>query len=393
MILKVVIFNPNLDMSTNPTLVNLVRRLSEDGIPIDIYRPEEHECYLPQDRAGENIKFHDYQYMPFAAPPGIVGFLYHVKERMKEKLKVFARLLMARKSVVLAVDPRGVVEAYAYCRWLGMPLIYFSFEIFFKDELRLKRDIMLKERELDASRRAALIVVQDPRRGRMLETENGLKDSKMFYLPVAPSANPKVERTKYLREKFNITEDKTIVIHAGSFAEWTYAEELVENAKKWPEEFVLVIHSRHFPGEETKRFVESAKASNIYFSTEPCSDIEFHRLLASADIGLSLYKPTYSGPYTGKNIKTIGLASGKFSYYMKCGIPSISVGQEDFKELLEEYKFGLDIDGFGQFPDALLEIKRNYQQYSAEAKRLFDERLDFDRYYPKLKEEFLSLLP
>jgi glycosyltransferase involved in cell wall biosynthesis len=393
--MKIIIFEPNPDMSTNPTLVSLVRRLSEDGIPMDIYQPPDHGGYLPLALGGKNTKFYNYKYFPIAAPPGIVGFLYHVKEMAKslvrDRLRVFIRLMMERKAVVLAIDPRGVVEAYSYCRWLKVPFVYFSFEIFFMDELRLKDQIKTKQMEVEASRKAAFTVIQDVQRGKLLEEENGLSDSRMFYMPVAPSAAPAVEKTEHLRRKFDIKEEKTIVVHAGSFSTWTYAEELLGSVSKWPDDFVLVVHTRCSLDGYVQRLMRQNTAPNIIFSTEPCNDTEYLRLLASADIGLLLYKPVHVGAYTGKNLETVGLASGKFSCYMKCGIPTISIRQNEYRSLIEHYKFGLDIDGFNELHEAFINIQRNYTYYSSEAKRLFDEKLNFDLYYPGLKRKLLAL--
>ncbi len=397
--MRAVIFEPNSDISTNPTLVNLVRRLAADGIPVDIYQPG-HGDFLPFQTDSRNVTSHKYYYPePLLRSFDFRGLRftgYHTLKRLAHPFQMRRTLKRIRQyapeTVILAIDPHGAVEAHRYHRRTGIPFAYFSFEIFFRDEAQTFNDIRIKALEVEASRAASLLVLQDPHRGRLFAGENGLKDAPMFYMPVAPAAGPEVRKTEFLREKFRIPGDRTIVIHAGSFYTWTFAEDLIKSARHWPEEFVLVIHTRSRPDAAVRRLMDSGNAENIIFSTEPLGDAEYHEMLASADIGLVLYNPTYSDLNVGKNIETVGLASGKFSYYMKCGIPTISVKQDSIGENLEGYRFGLNIEDFGAMPDALMAIKRQYSDLSLDARKLFNERLSFDLYYPELRKRLEGLL-
>ena len=78
-------------------------------------------------------------------------------------------------------------------------------------------------------------------REELLRSENRLSRHDMFYLPVAPSAYPMVKKNDYIREKYNISKNELIVIHAGSFGTWTYAEELIDSMRHWPDNIVLLI--------------------------------------------------------------------------------------------------------------------------------------------------------
>ncbi len=378
--MKVVIFEPNPDLSTNPTLVNLIRRLSTDSISVDIYHPG-HGRYLPLEIKEKNVKFFDYYY----------DENIRMWSHLKKNFSVFARLFLENKVIIIAVDPRGVAEAYMYHRLLKVPFVYFSFELFFMDEMHSEKEINLKRKEIKANQKASFTVIQDPERSRILKAENKLHEHRFFYLPVSPSAIPVVKKTSHLRAKFDIPKDKIIVIHSGSFSTWTYSEELIENTEKWPDVFILIIHLRYHPDKEIKRKINNNGRRNILFSVTPYGESDFEEMLGSADIGLTLYKPTFTNPYFGKNIETIGLASGKFSYYMKCGIPTISVRQPLYRELLKTYNFGIDIDDFRELPDALLSIKKNHSTYSHQAKKLFKEKLDFEIYYQELKRKLTNL--
>jgi hypothetical protein len=383
--MKVIIFEPNPDLATNPTLTSLVRRLSDDGVAVDIYQPDSGD-YLPFEVAGGSVNLHNYHY------DSLEGVGLDRLMSIPRALRLLWRIHAERRVVVIAVDPRGVIEAYRYCRWTGTPFVYFSFEIFFVDELPNDWWKSFKEKEIEASRKAALVVVQDEERGKLLNAENGLSETDSFYMPVSPASLPPVKRTDYLREKFKLPKEKMIVIYAGTFtASRSYAKELLESMADWPDEFLLLIHTRSLPSEEFKRIMADFNSSNVVFSTTPCDDLEYQELLASADIGLSLNEPTFQNPYTGKNLETIGLASGKFAYYMKCGIPTISLKEPCYGEYLKHYRFGHDIESTDELPGALQAIKSDYAAYSDEARRFFDEKLDFDRFYPPLKERLMRL--
>jgi glycosyltransferase involved in cell wall biosynthesis len=395
--MKVIIFEPHEDISTNPTLVNLVERLCEDGIPVDIYQPG-HDDYYPPLRIKSNIvTIYKYETYPtFVRGEGFLNSLYDLKRKIGKirmhRIYPFIKRELTKKAIILAVNPGGVIEAYKYYKHLHVPFVYLSFEIFFMDEMQFKWQRALKQREIEASQKAFFIVIQDSQRADLLKTENKLSYQDLFYLPVAPSISPPVKKTEYLRKKFMIPDGKIIVIHAGTITTWSCAEELLENTRYWHEDFTLVMHSRNRPNEYIRQLMERYKTSNIIFSTEPCGTLEYNELLASADIGLTLYKPVYDSPFSGRNIETIGLSSGKFSSCMKCGIPTVSLKQPYFRELLAEYRFGFDIDDFQQLPEALLNIRKDHALYSREAKRLFKDKLNFDIYYPALREKLMSFL-
>ena len=46
-------------------------------------------------------------------------------------------------------------------------------------------------------------------------------------------------------------------------------------------------------------------------------------LIDGADVGLAFYVPTGGSSFTGTNVGTIGLSSGKLAYYLRAGLPVI----------------------------------------------------------------------
>lgn len=153
--MKIIIFEPNHDLTTNPTLINLIRRLSAEGISVEIYQPKSN-IYIQFDTRGKNIKLYRFC---FGSRPPLNPYHYIC---FINKIYVLIKLLFQKeKNVVIAVDPRGVVEANIFSKWLKLPFVYFSFEIFFMDELKSKKDKELKKKEIEASKKAVFIVIHD----------------------------------------------------------------------------------------------------------------------------------------------------------------------------------------------------------------------------------------
>jgi hypothetical protein len=130
----------------------------------------------------------------------------------------------------------------------------------------------------------------------------------------------------------------------------------------------------------------------VIFSSEPLSAGEYGEMLASADIGLSLYKSVPGSRYTQKNVQTIGLSSGKFAFYMKYGLPVVSSRQPMYAQLVKEYRFGEDIGTVSELPSALSRVKLHSSHHRSEAVRLFSEKLDFRMHWPRLAERLLQVM-
>lgn len=385
--MKIAIFEPNPDFSTNPTLQCLVQALHREGAQIDVYMPNPGNFTVPE--------FGCTNYYPF--PKQLYILTLNIRANLGN-IKSFwqsrnlLRFITTRNyDLFIGVDAAGLITAHSFSKQLNIPFIYASFEITFRDELVMTLDIKEKQKEIIASREAAKIIIQDHNRAELLAKENGLDGDKFIYMPVAPSGTDTAEKTNYAREKFGIPSTETIVIHSGSFGEWTHADELIESARTWPDDFVLLIHNRSGPlADKYLQKIRRMNLPNVVLSTEFLSITEYELMLRSVDIGLVLIK-SMDGKHTQKNIMNIGLSSGKFSFYMKYGLPVISIThQSNYRELLKLYKFGIAIPNFEEMPYALCEVRKNLDFFGSEAQRLFREKLDFDLYWPHLRSYILS---
>jgi hypothetical protein len=388
---RIALFEPYPDLSTNPTLVCLLEKLTREGADVDVMMHDT-DSFLPVDGKVTCYRF----------PEGLSLWYGDIRttwrcwsERLSiERLRIEQKFVTGAYDLILGVDSLGIIRGSKYARRFNVPLVYLSFEIFFRDELSVQAEIEEKQRERIASQFADLVIIQDSGRARLLATENNLMLQKFEYLPVSPGGFGNVEESDYLRTRFNISREQTIVLQSGSLAEWTCAHELLESVVEWQEGFVLVIHTPYVP-REAERYVQTvrrAKLPNVFLTIEPLPTDEYEQMVASADIGLVLYKPVPPSRYVQRNIENIGLASGKFSFYMKYGLPVISFAQQEYDRLLKAYAFGENIGSFDEMPEALNRIRSNYAYHRAEAQRLFTERLCFDIHWPKLEARLLEIM-
>ena len=99
-------------------------------------------------------------------------------------------------------------------------------------------------------------------------------------------------------------------------------------------------------------------------------------LVSSADFGLAPYKPVPGDLWTGSNLYHLGFASGKISYYALCGLPMLARPLPVFEREFASYKCGKIYRRLSETGDLLDEMNRDYENYSTESKRFYDERLN-----------------
>jgi hypothetical protein len=126
-----------------------------------------------------------------------------------------------------------------------------------------------------------------------------------------------------------------------------------------------------------KAYLKSlTETGKIITSTEPVERKDMCLLVSSADFGLAPYKPIPDAWQTAKNIHHLGLSSGKISYYALCGLPILARSLPVFEREFARYKCGKIYHRLSETGDLLEEMSRDYENYSREAKRFYDERLN-----------------
>ena len=137
--------------------------------------------------------------------------------------------------------------------------------------------------------------------------------------------------------------------------------------------------------------IEPLIGRRIFLSEAPADKVDdLSSILAGVAVGLAFYEPDYRSFHTGRNLKYLGLASGKISTYLRYGIPVI----------LNE--IGLYADearrhGFGRVVAAPEDIGPNLaaclgEDLGRRARAYFRDKLDFNLFREQLWARLSDLM-
>lgn len=401
---------PFANLDTVPSLCDTIQLLSEQGYGVDVFTSVGQGFKAPRFEGNVNVfiiqslpsSIHGLQ-SKVRAGLGHIGVLAPIKSVLKKSRAVFRRVssslsLLKRAAEVrgnhrkqayscfIGVDPAGLKEAQLLTRFIKVPLAYYSLELLLSSEIVSDQHRDLKKQEIDLSRRAKFVIIQDSERAALMADDNNIPMEKFALVPNAPVGPARIKSSSYWHEKFNLPTDRRIVLHAGSLQEWTGIEEIVKSVGSWPEEWVLVVHSR-YDGEarpELDKLRALAVAGKTFFSLEPVARQQYEELVDSADIGIAFYLLMPGSPYTQRNLESIGLSSGKISYYLRAGLPAITNRATSLGKFIETEGCGLAVDSGHDLGQAILKISRDYKEYSRRSLTVFNEHLDFSKRFDEV---------
>jgi len=226
----ILLINPNNDTFSNPVLFKIIEELhSAKSIKLtlvltwqttelpDIFKDVK-IINLNQINVNFPLKF-------WKAIPTLLSTFYLVLYSKFQKV-----------NTIVGVDSLGFILASRVKYWFRkISLHYFSFEIFFEEELSLfPADLKVKIKEKRYGKYLDCLVIQDRHRQELLLNENNWKDFnfKTFLLPVSYPLI-QLDPTKRLeyRNKLGIEESEHIIIHSGSVATWSGGNYLVSLLK------------------------------------------------------------------------------------------------------------------------------------------------------------------
>jgi GT2 family glycosyltransferase/Flp pilus assembly protein TadD len=367
---KILIIHPEGNINHNPNLTGIVEILAENNYCIHIISPKRTEIY--QHFESENVKLCLFNIGNVSDTEGFV-ILADKKFGSSVELINYIKNDLEHYDFVIGID-RGIIEASIIAKIKQIPYGLISYEVFFKDETSRE----FKEKEIEACKDLIFAVCQDQIRAGQLSSENCITPEKIIFVPVCWRQTGIGKKDYFLYDTLNIDRRKKIALYMGSIDKWTMAEFIIDNFRAWPEDWVLVIHNRYGLDEKTLFYYEKNKQfSNIYFSDKPVSNQDkLRRIISSADIGIALYKSQYDGIWTGKNIKYIGMSSGKIASFLQNGVPVIVNEIGIMADYVKKYKLGLVISdcikaNFSE--NDLLLWKKNCLKFSK-------EKLDLNHY-------------
>ncbi|MEM9089118.1 MAG: hypothetical protein AAGC93_10275 [Cyanobacteria bacterium P01_F01_bin.53] len=391
---KIAIFAADFGMNTNPNLMALFAALQQEGAVLDFYGSANPGGQSPDTVLKDKINIYRFPYYLHLDDSSVKALGRSLKQSISfEHRSAWQRMRAQSYDLVIGIDDLGLLAAQVIAQKSQCKLVFLSYEILFSDEITSQAERRLKRKAIAASATSALVIVQDPIRARNLVKENKLSpDIPTIHLPVSPAGGKVYDsENQYLREKFNISAEKKVVLHSGSFAEWTAAPELVSALPALQEDVVVVVHTRWNAKVRSNPFIERIQQMNlpnVVLSLDALNECEYEEMVASADVGLVLYRQSE----ISENIREIGFASGKFASYSRASLPVITWNHEFYRNLFTTYQCGVDVENLSDISSAVREISYQYGQYSSESARLFSEKLDFNLQWPSIKAAFNQLM-
>jgi hypothetical protein len=294
---------------------------------------------------------------------------------------------------LVCLDSFGLHQAIALLGDISRyKLHYFSFEIFFEEEF-FGDEKLIKEKEIERKymQNAKSILIQDATRMEALIEENRLiKEKHSWHLiPFSPfRENEKIYKNKIDKSinpklRFNLSDETDLVLQLGGVKKTFGAELFIELLERGlPNNQVLILH----PFDKLKKSdITQAKLIDLAKKDYPLiidykifnHQKEINQYVKCFNCGMALYFPQNNPTniWNGRNLSTMGLASGKFATYMMNGVPALTTNISLYPILKDSYAFGEIISSTDELFEQLTHRFYN-KKLASECKRLFDEVID-----------------
>ena len=380
---KVLIIHPEGNINNNPNLSGIVRNLCESGERGDICSRKVKTIDQEFHCEGARLFLVDKK---VSATDGFVilaGLSPDYKQRHH-----FIHETIGDYDLVVGVD-RGIIEASEIAQVKRTPLGLISYEIYFVAEAGND----FKQPEIEACRNIDFAVCQDELRAGFLSVENRILLEKIINIPLGGRFVRKGSKSSYLYDSLGIEKNKKIALFAGSLGRWSMTDYLIETAKTWSNDWVLVLHNRYKLDEDTLTYYQERKglSDNVHFSLEPVTDVsEVGRILHSANIGVALYQAQSNSIQEGNNLRYVGMASGKVATYLQHGLPVVVNDIGEMSDYVRKNNLGLVVDKNSPFK---IDVKSGELiQWSENCYRFFEEKLDLNKTILPLLEKIQSLI-
>jgi glycosyltransferase involved in cell wall biosynthesis len=391
---KIIIVYPFPVVDSVPCLVSLATMLPEHGYQVDILTTF-NEIFIPPSFVNQHIKVIRL-YSPRTSWPAVLRFL---PGRVYYTLSLAYRYLITDWKIpcacIIGVDPDGLILAQSMRKLIKSPLAYFSLEMIISYEQTKPMAQAFKQKEIDLSHKAAFVVALGEERRLFLAKDNQLDPKKVISVPNAPRGPARNRHSSYLRQKFNLTDDKRIILYAGSLRGWACLHQLMDSTKEWPEEWVLVCHSSARSLAEIDYYLALqylAHSERVIFSTEPIPHVEYLEMVQSADIGVAFYMIRPGGRSSQDNLTLLmGLSSGKTATYLWAGKPVLTNNITSLQNLIRDNQCGEVVENPSQTFPAIQRILANYEVYSANAITCFNQLLDFENHFGRILNAIASV--
>jgi glycosyltransferase involved in cell wall biosynthesis len=392
-----------------PSMINCIRVFSEAGYEVDVITRYAGYEYAQPPRFPANVRilFFPLSHSPRAKQDGVDTSLdsipqsktFRIRELLPSPLRrvlrkwvddmhfILERLQFIRFGLrflekrhyacLIGVDTEGLISATAVGLLKKVPVLYWSLEITFLNDLNDWKKRMFKRLERICHRKALLTIIQDEERAQSLMTENGV-NSEVAIVPNGPLGPRPQISSDHFQRKFDIPSSQRIILHTGMINPAALSLELASVASTWPDTWTLILHERvkREPSHPYLKRVQKAGDDRVRLSLDPVPYDELDFLISSGHIGIVAYDKKL-----GPNFSLMTTASGKLGHYLRCGLPVVCIDLPGLSETMSKYHCGLVVEDLQDVGQAIESIFRHYDFYEANAVKCYEEVYEFSVHF------------
>lgn len=274
---------------------------------------------------------------------------------------------------------KGTFWANKVAKRFNAPFIYLADEIFnmASDRHNFPNYSGLKKQDIEMNRAASATIALGSERYLYQKKINQIPaDHKYFVIPNSPAGKSEQLRSHYLRDLFNITDNKPIVLFIGSI-DWTLAKKLYDSTFNVSEKpYHLIFHTR------SKGLMGSGSHPFIKVSQTPFPSTMLNYVISSADFGLVLYNNDILIE------RENALTGGKIGTYLKNNLPLIAGNVESLKSL-EEKGVAVYINDITEIDSAVEKLMKNIAEYKRNIEQVYSQEYNYSVFF-KPFESFLN---
>jgi glycosyltransferase involved in cell wall biosynthesis len=394
----IVLVVPYSEFAVLPSIANAAHLLADAGYQVDMVATTSQRFLNvpPHDFGTDRVR------VTLSDPgrPGRlkgVGWLLAIPRLAATALRVCRA---TRPRWLFGIDADGLIAASWVGRRLGLPVVYYSLEIelaagewrqlldalrsrhsplpvLFKRFLRGRVSALLKKPlERRAHRRAAFTIALDEVRAQALLVDNHVPGAETVIVPTSPLGLTRTPDRDYLRRRFGLDPGRLILLQIGGISDVARSLELAQAARVWPPNWTLVLHGFGADPDYLTRLRTLADGRRVVLSTDMVPYAELDDLVASADLGLAMYRPL--------DLNHVHMASGKLLHYLKCGVPVIATAFPSLQRILHDHGCGVCVADEAGIVPAATRILADRGSWAANAAHCFRELFDFKVHFARV---------
>jgi glycosyltransferase involved in cell wall biosynthesis len=343
-------------LDTMPFAFNIIANLARLGWQVDLYLWET-KSNSYEDAFSDNVQIHY-----FTDPPP--SRLNQVRPALQSLRYSWLR---KRYHLVFGLGQIGIHIAHTIAQANHCPLVYVN------DEFpSCWGQTYWQQAEQTAATAVDFVIVPDAQRFLPLAQELPISQKPYVGLPNVPVVEAALTDIDW-PTRLGIPADRPVFLHAGSVADWAQIPEMLCTLPHWPEESVLLVHSRSSQclDDYRQQLSHLNIPGRVFWSCEPMTSNDLNSLVGFCAGSFALYRNT------GSNIEYMGTSSGKLMRSVACATPVIA-SRFDSLAFVETEQIGHLVKHPCEIPAAIQSIIDCQSTYRQNCRQFYREFAAFD---------------